>query len=160
MKPYIQIVKMGDEISFMHDPTPPCIQSVCDHMITGERFDEFKVAITDALGKDQEFLFDQVDVARIFARALGEKTVDLIAALYNADELYTAIEQKELYFGAAEVDEGLIQTLLDGWSTDKGTFFFRLTEQEDGQWVLSFVFYDAEIKSQPTTWTDFCYVVV
>ncbi len=159
MKPYIQIIKKTI-VSFMHDPTNKVGESVCDHMITGERFDEFKVTIYDAAGKDQEFFFDQTGVARIFARTLGEKTVDLIAVLYNADELYTAVEQKELYFGATEVDEGLIQTLLGGWSTDKSIFFFRLTEQEDGQWILSFVFHDAEIKSQSTLWTDFCSVGV
>ncbi len=154
MKSYFEVITANGDRDFMHDQSDSGNQ-VCDHLVMGDTFTEFKININDAVANTREFVFQPKNVGRIFARCVCEKTDSFVEELTGSPhEIYEHVECKELFYGRDDVDQEDIEALLAGDAYD-GEFIFRLTQQDDGKWVLSLVFHDEEIPSLPVEWRDF-----
>jgi hypothetical protein len=157
MKPYIQVIKKDGKTVFMHSENPEA--RCCDFLISGEKPEEFSVQISDKNNKEKEFTFSPNSIGRIIAHAIDTSTVGLVEALFSGDsrglDLCSLLEEQELFFTEEGFDESLIPDFLDGMFKEEHSFFFRLTEEENNKWILSFVFADEEVKSMPKIWNDF-----
>jgi hypothetical protein len=156
MKPYIQIIGRTGSISFMHDPEVRGEKCCCD--VCSEPLNLFEIDVYDAKGFSVGFEFSPENAGEIFAKLFGKDTVTCIKTILEAsDEIWLNIEERELYYGESEKngwDENLINAIINREAFED-RFFYRLTEQSDGKWVLSLVFWDQEIGSEPTEWVEF-----
>lgn len=151
MKPYIQIVRIGGKVGYMHDSAD---NLRCDCTVYGDVPGDFHVTVSGTV-TDRKFDFRNRVVAEIIAKTVSENTVEFIEAMFER-ELCEVIEENELFYGYDGFDQSLITDFLDGKYRVEHGYFYRLTEQPNGEWILSFVFSDgSEAKSEPVAWPDF-----
>ena len=153
MKPYIKVVDKSGKITFMHSDN----DNSCSCIIYGDSVKNFKVGVTDREKREKEFSFDCEQIGEIIARAISPKTVDFVRELFGEEDLCEIIEACEAYFGYEGLDETIITDIENGdYGDGQNVFFFRLKEQSDGKWVLSFVFSGNEdVQSFPVEWSEF-----
>jgi len=138
----------------MHDDS----DDGCDWLISCEpSFGDFEVDIYDRNNKGKEFPFSPDFVGKIFAKCISPNTDEFVKTISGENEPSHILQEKEVYFGYTGFDETIISAIENGdYGDGENVFFFRLKEQSDGKWVLSFVFYgNEEVQSIPVEWTEF-----
>ena len=161
MKQFIQVINAKGEVNFMHNNDQN--SSSCDAFISGLIPKEFNVLVFDQDGKSKEFTFARGDVSQIISRVIASDTKTFIEVWSKGmKDLGELLNDKEIYVGydRGTLDKGLAMAVEDGlYGKDTGQYFFRLKEQPDGKWTISFVFCNnEEVQSTAFEWPEFKYV--
>jgi hypothetical protein len=166
MKTYIQVIDKKGKVTFLfHDDNKDSDSG--SYLIYGRSIYNFEVLIVDKKGKNKYFTFDSDSIGNILSSCISPNTEGLVKKIcifkskdldgIKSVDLGEIVEEKSIYFNREDLDEKAVHDIEKGdLGVFDNTFFFRLREQCNGNWVLSFVFsYGREIKSNPTKWYRF-----